>query len=337
MVRRHRSAGWAVALLAVLVVVPGYAAVEGRGAALSLCYDSEISATHAGLLWEIANGGADRVSLVVEWSQRDVTASSLHRSETTPTDEVVRAAIRDAHALGLKVLLFPIVALDARAAGDWRGVLRPASPPEWFASYGQYVAHYARIAAEEDAESFSVGSELGSLEHRDAEWRTLIADVREIYGGELTYSANWDHYFNTPFWDDLDVAGITAYYELADGAERPSVEVMTERFGQFWEAVSVFSEGVGRPVMVTEAGYVSQPSAAARPWDHTSDGDVDLALQSACWEAFVRSLADVRGVRAAYVWNWFGGGGPTDNGYTVRGKPAAAAVEAWWRGEEGAR
>ena len=55
-----------------------------------------------------------------------------------------------------------------------------------------------------DVEYLSVGTELVSTEKFTEKWRQLIADVRKIYHGEITYSVNWDRYGDVSFWDDLD-------------------------------------------------------------------------------------------------------------------------------------
>jgi hypothetical protein len=60
----------------------------------------------------------------------------------------------------------------------------------------------------------SVGSELASLEREDTEWRALIRAIRAKYAGPLVYSANWDHLDDVQFWDALDLAGASAYFEL---------------------------------------------------------------------------------------------------------------------------
>ena len=53
----------------------------------------------------------------------------------------------------------------------------------------------------------------------EAQWRALIADVREQTGAPLTYAANWTDYERVPFWDALDVIGIQAYFPLADSTD----------------------------------------------------------------------------------------------------------------------
>jgi len=63
---------------------------------------------------------------------------------------------------------------------------------------------------------------------RQDDWRVLIADIRKLYRGKLTYAANWAKELNdVPFWAELDFIGIQAYYPLTDKAN-PTVDELEE-------------------------------------------------------------------------------------------------------------
>ena len=65
---------------------------------------------------------------------------------------------------------------------------------------------------------FSVGVELRSwvTTPRAPRFERIIDDVRRVYRGLLTYSANWDDVDDTVVLGDVDVIGINAFYPLAD-------------------------------------------------------------------------------------------------------------------------
>jgi hypothetical protein len=179
-----------------------------QGVALGLHFQDP-EASYEGYLWEIARAGADTVSLVVSWSQTDIRATELApRPGETPPDEGVRRAIAAAHKMGLKVLLFPIIMIEQRGRGEWRGKLAPSDRERWYASYRGFLLHYATIAAACGAEQLSVGSELGSMQVDAARWRGLIGEVRAVYGGRLLYSANWDDYESVHFWRDEPICNL---------------------------------------------------------------------------------------------------------------------------------
>ena len=52
----------------------------------------------------------------------------------------------------------------------------------------------------------------------EQEWRRIIARVRAIYRGPVTYGANFDEVFDVKFWDALDWIGVSAYFPLVDDA-----------------------------------------------------------------------------------------------------------------------
>lgn len=125
--------------------------------------------SYAQLFKELKALGCTHVSLVVAWSQANIRAVEIgpHAVETMP-DAELRAHIREAHAAGLKVLLFPILHIERRRSGEWRGRMKPRSESLWWRSYGRFVLHYADMAREEKVDMFSVGSELLSLEHQSS-------------------------------------------------------------------------------------------------------------------------------------------------------------------------
>ena len=59
---------------------------------------------------------------------------------------------------GLKVLLRPTLELYFWA--EWRGIIEPSDWDQWFASYEEFITHYAQIAQQTSVELFSIGNEL---------------------------------------------------------------------------------------------------------------------------------------------------------------------------------
>ena len=101
-------------------------------------------------LREMRDLGVDSVSLIAPKVQKNVRSTGFHDDPwITPADGSLRLAAREAHRLGMRVLLFPIVYVEDLAEGEWRGTLAPADWDEWFRVYEKMILHYARIAAEE--------------------------------------------------------------------------------------------------------------------------------------------------------------------------------------------
>ncbi|MEZ4469944.1 MAG: hypothetical protein R3F60_03880 [bacterium] len=127
---------------------------------------------------EIKEIGANLVLVVVQWGQVDHTSDTLGPYQWGTDDAEVRTLIGQARAAGLDVLVFPIVKLARILPGRWRGTLAPRDRRRWWAAYEAFILHYATLAAEAGAGWLSVGSELGTMEPDEADWRQLIGRVR---------------------------------------------------------------------------------------------------------------------------------------------------------------
>lgn len=282
------------------------------------------------LLGEIAALGATDVELVVEGSQRDVRAAEII-AQGDSEDALLGFTIDQAHALGLRVFLMPILRLEERQGDDWRGKLRPDDRPRWWSSYGDFILRYAALAAAHRVELYAVGSELISMESEESRWRALIAQVRARYSGALTYSANWDHFEPVGFFDALDIAGVTAYQPLAADPSDRREEALDRAWRPFQGRLKQWAAQANLRYLFTEVGYPSSAEGALRPWDYRPRGAIDLQLQLECYRSLFRTWHADQRLGGVYVWNWFGPGGPEDPGYSPRGKPAAKVLAHWYR------
>src|SRR5262245_55652219 len=103
-----------------------------RGVALGLFSEDPLW-SYAPLLREIRELGASHVALTAAYYQEHAASTSIyaHPRFSAPDLTIVRT-IQEAHALGLKVMLFPIVRLDKpRSDKEWRGTLAPADADAW--------------------------------------------------------------------------------------------------------------------------------------------------------------------------------------------------------------
>ncbi|HEV8336884.1 MAG TPA: hypothetical protein VGR67_10740 [Candidatus Polarisedimenticolia bacterium] len=284
---------------------------------------------------ELSSLGVDSVSLIVPKVQEDVRSTGFHDDPwITPADESLRRAAREAHRRGMRVLLFPIVYVRDLEEGEWRGTLAPASWDDWFGAYEEMILHYARLAAEERVEYFSVGSELCSTEHLTDRWRRVIRKVRSGYAGKITYSANWDHLDEIRFGDQLDYLGMNAYFEVGKGG-RSDVGSMVSRWQEIQKGIRHWRARNGnKPLVITEIGYPSRAGASVDPWNYFGDGEPDQEIQRRCYEAFARAWKGERMLDGVYFYMWWGEGGPQDTDYTPRGKSAQSVLRGWYRGEE---
>ncbi|MEM9492558.1 MAG: hypothetical protein AAGC55_25645 [Myxococcota bacterium] len=280
---------------------------------------------------EIAALGANSIALVVTWAQCDIHSTRIAPSAATIDDATVSHAIDHARARGLRVLLFPILTVDRLAPGQWRGTLAPRDIDRWWRDYERFILHYATIANGRGAEALLIGSELGTTESWRGRWFHLISRVQRRYGGQLIYSANWDHYQHVTFWQRVDVIGVTGYFELSDNRSASAAE-LTAAWIRVRDQLTTFARDRGKPLWITEVGYTSVDGTATRPWDYRMTGPIDHDEQRRAYAAFRAAWDRSPVLGGVFFWNWWGRGGADDRGYTPRGKPAETVLRNWYRG-----
>jgi len=289
------------------------------GVALGL-FASDPAYDYGPLLDEVVDHGATDVLLSVPWVQASVHSDHLAPQDgQSPSNITLERTLEQARARGLAVSLMPVVRLDARAPGVWRGALDPADRDAWFSAYAELMHDHAILAQRHGAVRLVLGSELSSLEPEVDRWTALVSRVRAHFDGRLTWSANWDRFDHLPFWDHLDEVGVSAWFEVGD---HPAAG---------WDApiarMRAVSEHTGKPVVLTEVGYPARATAAHRPWDHSGPATPHVRIQAQLFEVFFERFRSVAEVHAVFVWNWFGHGGHADAGYSPRGRPAAQVLK----------
>ncbi len=289
-------------------------------------------------LRDVAAVNAEWISLLATAYQDTVASTTIDIfGEGTPTDASVSGIIAYAHELGLKVMFKPHI--DILKEDRWRGEIGPsfdeAAWAAWFDSYRSFILHYAALARDAGADLFSVGCELDATVQRAAEWRSIIAAVREVYPGPLIYAD--DQAESNPdavtWWDALDFIGMDLYPTLSP-EKRPSVSSLCYGWEGYLERLRVLSERWGKPLVITEIGYRSVEGGAQNPWDWQRQGPVDLVTQRKCYEAALRMVAGRTWLAGMYWWQWApdpSDGGPDDTGYSPHGKPAERSLAFGYR------
>ncbi len=280
---------------------------------------------------EIAKLGADTVEIVVDSKQETVNSTFIYVDmRTAPSAEKLTALIQYAKSKGLRVVLMPILLLDAPKNNDWRGVIKPENWNAWFENYRAMIAHYATAAEAGHADVMMVGSELVSAEQYRDEWFTTIRETRQVFHGFLGYSANWDHYRTIPFWDHLDMICTNSYYKLGENRD-VTVPQIVKRWQEIQADLIPWLRSQHKPYMFTEVGWCSLANAAHEPWDYTKENEpIDLDLQKKLYEGFFEAWNGKPELAGFMFWQWAPwGGGPRDRGYTPEGKPAEDVLRQW--------
>jgi len=248
----------------------------------------------------------------------------------------IRTIIDYAQTAQLKIMLKPQVWMR----GSWVGFYDLETEEEWQAwekDYEVYILTFAKIAAEKNVDVFCVGTEYKiAVLKRESFWRDLITKVQEIYKGELTYAANWDHYQNIPFWEELDFIGVDSYFPLQEKAT-PDVATLIENWKPIKEELRTFSEQNQKSIVLTEYGYMSCDFTAWKNWENEVDRsavDLNLDAQSIAFEALYQSLWNEPWFGGGFIWKWYHNyekaGGENNKDYTPQRKPAEKVIQKWY-------
>ena len=280
------------------------------------------------LLDRLADLRVNSLSVTFPLYQRSWTASAVEADPaTTPSPENLESLVRSAHQRRFTVMLRPIIDEQALIGdGQWRGSIRPANVSAWFESYTRLALLYATFAQREAVEIFCVATELVSLEQQEQEWISLIAQVRSVFHGQVTYCANWDSFARAPFWNAVDFVGIDGFFPLSAPAS-----ATTEQLAVAWQPwvrrIEEFKRIVDKPIVLTEQGVTSQEGSHRQPWLWDQKTPIDVETQSRYYRATCDAMAKL--VSGLYWWAVdleLPNTGTVDGGYSPLGKPAESEV-----------
>ena len=203
---------------------------------------------------------------------------------------------RYARGLGLRVLWKPTVnCLD----GTWRAridffdheVPGETGWHNWFPAYTAFQLHFAALAEQAGIECLILGCEMTQTERREADWRALIAAVRRVYTGTLTYNCDKYGEDHLPFWDALDAICSSGYYPLGDlPRQMDRIESVVRRYG--------------KPFFFAEAGCMRIAGSAQMPNDWTLQGEPDDAEQDRWYRALFAAVQNRPWFGGMALWDW---------------------------------
>lgn len=258
------------------------------------------------------------------------------------TDLALVRSIRDARRLGFEVMLKPHIMLEHITDDEWRGTIYYEDPDEragWWSDYRAFVLHCAVMAQREHVDVLCIGVELRRMVNEcPAEWRRLIAEIRGVFSGELTYAANWYHEFReVSFWSELDYIGVQFFFPISEVAD-PTFEELRAGLQRPLADLRDLADFYGRPVLFTEVGYKSTPGATREPWVWPQDGaPTDTDLQARAYEAVLETFPRQPWFAGMFWWNWLtepDPGAQFAHDFTPQGKEALEVLRRHWGGAD---
>ena len=273
-------------------------------------YGTDASATSLERLDDI---GIRAVSLTPFGYQNARGGISIRSSERFPggeNSEVMRTDITRCREQGMTVMIKPHLWIT----GAWRGEIIPDPAlggwEAWFVSYTEFILEWARFAETSAADWFVVGVELKTSSTQTELWRALIAAVREVYSGRITYAANWDEVGQIDFWSDLDAVGVQMFAPLAEEGEAPTEQSARDAAARWLEEYRVISAAAERPLILTEAGVINRANSLVRPYEWpTNAGEESTPTgelhQRWAYEAIIETFGQADDVIGIYWWKVF--------------------------------
>jgi hypothetical protein len=297
---------------------------------------------------QIVATGANTVTIIPNFFQTDKNSNSTGLNEGDPKNpwdqesdsfEQVKQSILAAKERGLKVVIKPHLETNNRV---WRAELDPTDPKAWFASYKAMMVEYAKAAQAGGAEMFCVGTEMDSIidptkfcsdgKSYTQKWEEIIAAVRAVYSGKVTYAATYWTVKDVKFWDKVDYIGVDAYLPLtpkhAEGDTSPynptvdeMVNAWTKPHFNSWvrdtlhggkSAVDYYkslSEQYGKKVIFTEVGYRSLDGTTTDPgkFGGSQDAQPDFQEQVDAYTALFRVMENYGGqwLAGSFLWSYY--------------------------------
>ena len=264
------------------------------------------------------------------------------------TDIELIEFIRFVHESGLKVCLKPMINCND---GAWRAEINfwddAGSWAKWFYEYTGYMTRMAEIAEYTGCEMLCLGCEMLGMERQEKLWRELVAAVRKIYRGPLTYNTNHGHEFDAAWYDELDYLGTSAYFRMhkkdksaGNDWSAPVMDLTKEDMLASWAAVKEdmkrWSAHFGKKVLFMEIGCRSARGCACQPWDFRMGHlPYDEEEQANFYESCLETFENEEFFGGFFWWDWNvhvseENARPNDTGFTVYRKKAAQVLKSFY-------
>lgn len=266
--------------------------------------------------------------------------------------------IKSLHDNGIKVLLKPcLTPLDSA----WMGSVnfpdgtqiqgRDTSHywKEWFDSFIEAEKYFADFAEKTKVDALIIGAEYLGTEGQSDGWRRVIAEIRKLYSGPITYEfthASRKNY-SLDWMEDIDFLSYS-YYPPAcpqngdepDAKSNPSytVEQMKDFLSSRKSKIDEICQGLfNKPIAFTEYGVRSAHGCIMRPYDYLWETYYDGQEQADYMEASFQTFWEIPQWMGFFWWKWdetqirphYYGDPNGDKGFTIQGKPAENVFRRW--------
>ena len=285
--------------------------------------------------------GVEWIVLNTLWYQTNIDSTVVYEHATkTPTNAELGTFIDYLHGLGFKVALKPLLNLAADPTHGRNKIgfnFVEADFIAWFASYQIRMLDYAQLAQDHAVDLYVIGTEFTCLEPREADWRALVAEIKTIYTGLLTYASDRVGYTVVAWWDLMDYLAIDAYFIIHDHIS-PTLQEVIEGWAVKRLLLDAWSKAEGnKPILFTEVGYSAALGTAMEPYRYLWDevNDIDWLEQNTCYQALLEIFRPCAWLAGMFLWELesFYVYGGWDVKFSPFGKYAGQTLKSFWGGD----
>lgn len=250
------------------------------------------------------------VELTLRLFQQSVTSTTVIHGYGTTSPQALAAGISQAHKLGLKVYVEPLLTVGTSSWGGFVSFSDPSQARAWFDGYWAVLQPYVQAASQAQVDQLSIGTELQDLEPAPPDdWNTLINRVHAIYHGPITYNMNWTSlrwsaqpWMRNPF---LTYVGVSDYISLTGAPKVLSQDSMS----LLWQRNvlpkfdSIFNQ-TGKQVVLSEIGFRNATDALVNPFFPTTTAPMDPQFQADAYSAALDAVYQDPHIAGIFFWGW---------------------------------
>ncbi|CAM5469493.1 hypothetical protein SAVIM338S_03094 [Streptomyces avidinii] len=241
---------------------------------------------------------ANSVSVSFPFYTGTSTSTKTEAGPRTPTPERLETVLQVFQNAGLRTTLRPL--MDEKSLGgmpNWRGSIKPSDRDAWFASYTKFLGPYLAVAEKHKVASFTLGTELNTLEG-DPRWKPLAVAAEKIYSGEIGYDANYDNYVAGRINMPVEQLGVDAYFPVKVPDNAP-VDTLVKGWNEW---LNKKATGSLPEIVISEAGIGAMTGAYHAPGDFYEQRALNTQVQANWYNAVCRVVKE-RKMKGVYWWS----------------------------------
>ena len=312
----------------------------------------------------LAEIDANSVQFTPQWFLSDSSLSIRPEIGSSPFTDELRSLITSAKSFGLGVSLFPQIGPTEDLADYWAAQDHSAEWwQSWFEDYHTFILNYARIAADENVEQlvlggkallpmFTGGTFLDGTPSNvpatiDAQWHSLLNEIRAIYPGQLVWASNVQVSADPlpSFINQFDTITVSVDAPLSDAGQAEPDTIAAN----FWDVIDnqiyPMYEQTGLPIILA-FGYPSTEDALEGCLiidevcsndglflaSEVSNSAVDLERQVQIYNSILPIAADLDWVSGMSIRGYNPVVSLMDSSSSIAGKPARDVIWYWFTG-----